>query len=121
MAQATSLSRAEGFGIGAAVTAHIALAGGLWWLAQQEPDAPLVTPPQRIDVSLATEVSLESTAPDPSAEPAASFAPVVTEVPQAPDEPLFAPPPEPRPQPTIQPTTTPRPQPTTRPSSRPTT
>ncbi|WP_082126504.1 cell envelope integrity protein TolA [Aurantiacibacter marinus] len=116
------LSTEESVGIGVALVAHVALAAALAWHATR--DAPPLVHPERITVSLATEVSLESTAPDPSAEPAASFAPVITDIPQAPQEPVTAPPVEPRPVPTTQPTTAPTsrptPRPTTRATSRPT-
>lgn len=115
MAETAHLSTEEGVGIGVAVVAHAALAAALAWHATR--DAPPIVTPERITVSLATEVSLESTAPDPSAEPAASFAPVITDIPQAPQEPVTAPPVEPRAAPTTRPTTAP----TTRPTSRPTT
>ncbi|WP_340588912.1 energy transducer TonB [Erythrobacter alti] len=118
MERVAHLSPEERVGIGVAVVAHIALAAALAWHATREP-APF-TPVERIDVSLATEVSLESTAPDPSAEPAASFAPVITEVPVPPEELVTAPPVEPRPAPTTRPTAAPTPQPTTRATSRPT-
>ena len=118
MAEMAHLSPEERVGIGVAVVAHIALAVALAWHATRE--APPILPTERVDVSLATEVSLESTAPDPSAEPAASFAPVITEVPQAPQEPLTAPPVEPRPAPTTTPTTAPTTRPTARATTRPT-
>lgn len=112
MARSVHLSAEEGAGVAVAIAAHAALAVALAWHATREID-PII-PPERIDVSLATEVSLESTAPDPSAEPAASYAPVLTDVPQAPNEPITAPPV----QPTAAPSTTPRVPPTTRPSAR---
>src|SRR5690606_13446985 len=83
--------------------------------------------PERMDVSLATDVSLVSTAPDPSAEPLASIAPELSPEPA----PLVEPQPEPEPVPTRsveRPTPAPRPtarpapapSPTARPSPRPT-
>lgn len=89
MAYFAHLTREERFGIGAAVVAHVALAGALAWHATREP--AMLAPPERMDVSLASEVSLESTAPDPSAEPAASTAPELAEVPEAPQELVEAP------------------------------
>ncbi|VVT10032.1 energy transducer TonB [Erythrobacter sp. EC-HK427] len=111
MSNPASLSGEEGLGIGVAVVAHGALAALLVWHAMQEVEP--IKPPERIDVSLATEISLESTAPDPSAEPAASFAPVVSELPAPPESELA--PPEPEAVPTRTPRTTappPRPAPT---------
>lgn len=72
MAQTAKLTSEEGFGIGVAVVLHLALAGALVWHATREP--PELAPPERIEVSLATDISLESTAPDPSADPAAASA-----------------------------------------------
>lgn len=111
------LSGEERIGIGVAVVAHTALALALAWQATREMEP--VVPPERIVVSLATEVSLEATAPDPSAEPAASFAPVVSDLPQPP-VPVVTPPTRPRPVPTTRPTTRPTPTPTARATTRPT-
>ena len=113
------LSTEETVGIGVAIVAHVALAAGLAWHATRE--VPPIVPTERVTVSLATEVSLESTAPDPSAEPAASFAPVLTDIPQAPREPLTAPPVEPSAAPTSTPRAVPTTPPTSRPTARPTT
>ncbi|AKQ42728.1 hypothetical protein CP97_12805 [Aurantiacibacter atlanticus] len=112
MAALADLSTEERVGIGAAVVAHVALAIALSMQIGRE--LPVPTPPERVDVSLATEISMESTAPDPSAQPAASFAPVITELPQPPQEVIEMPPVEPRPVPT----TAPRPVPTTPPTAR---
>ena len=111
MAALANLSTEERIGIGAAAIVHVALAGGLAWMAQQR-DLDIPPPPQRVDVSLATEVSMESTAPDPSAEPAASLAPVVSELPSPPEQVVAAP------EPVVRPTTPPRVTPTTRASAR---
>lgn len=70
MAQTANLTSEEGVGIGVAVALHVLLAGALVWHATREP--PSLAPPERIEVSLATDISLESTSPDPSAEPAAA-------------------------------------------------
>ena len=128
MAASASFSSEDRLGIGAAVVAHVALATGLMWLAQQRDMDSQLAPPERIEVSLATDVSLESTAPDPSAQPAASLAPVITEVPQAPTETVPTPvepqvqptaAPVPRPTPTARRATpTPAPVPSARPSAR---
>jgi type IV secretory pathway VirB10-like protein len=115
MAALAHLSPEERIGIGAALAAHVVLAAAMAWHATR--DLPPIAPPERIDISLATEVSLESTAPDPSAQPAASFAPVISDLPQPPD-PVTAPPVEPRPVPTVRPTSRPTPAPTPTPTSR---
>ena len=105
MASFASLSREERLGLGIAAVAHVALVAALVWQVRDEPTALPI--PERMDVSLADEVSLESTSPDPAAEVQAAAAPEMVA--------------EPLPQPTrpvAQPTPTPRP--TTRPSPRPT-
>jgi outer membrane biosynthesis protein TonB len=115
------LSREDRLGLGIAVAAHVALAG-LFVLNDDTPASFDI--PERMTVSLANEVSLESTAPDPSAEPAASIAPEIAEEPAPPvPEPLEraipeevepAPPPPPRPRATQ----SPRPRPTATPTPR---
>ncbi|MGB3795611.1 MAG: energy transducer TonB [Alteraurantiacibacter sp.] len=134
MAMFADLSREERLGLAAAAVAHVALAAALAYHATRE--APDFTPTERIDVNLASEVSLQSTAPDPSAQPAASLAPEVADVPQAAQEPLevpatvpverpvTAPPPPPRPATRSTPAPRPSPQPSRRaeptPAPRPT-
>ena len=120
MAMLADLSREERVGLGAAVVAHLALAAGLAFHATREP--PPYTPTERIDVNLASEISLESTAPDPSAEPAAATAPEIADTPQAPEEMVEAPPEEPVERPVTAPprrTSEPR-TPAPRPSPQPT-
>lgn len=128
MAFLADLSREERIGLGTAVVAHAALAAALAIHATREP--PDYTPPERIDVSLATEVSLQSTAPDPSAEPAAATAPEVSELSQEAQETVETPAPQPverpvaaPPRQTAQPRTpapTPTPSATRRTETRPT-
>lgn len=124
MAFLADLSREERIGLGAAVVAHAALAVALAVHATRDP--PDYTPPERIDVSLATEVSLQSTAPDPSSDPAASTAPEMADLPQEVQEVVEAPAPQPverpvatppRREPTPAPTPTRRPTPTPTPSA----
>jgi protein TonB len=108
MASFASLSREERLGLGIAAAAHVALVAALVWQVRDEPTALPI--PERIEVSLADEVSLESTAPDPSAEPQAAIAPVLAPEP----EPVVEPEPvreivRPAPQPTVAPRPTPRP------------
>lgn len=102
MARSASLSQEEIVGIGVAVALHVLLAFlltmQLGWRDEVLP------PPERIAVSLATEVSLQSTAPDPSAEPAAAFAPEIGPEPQA-EQVVVDRPVTPRPEPVIQPRT----------------
>lgn len=72
----SGLSREEALGLGVAALAHVALFA---WLAMAPPGKEALPPPDRMTVSLATEVSLKSTAPDPSLAPPASIAPVLGE------------------------------------------
>lgn len=74
--------------------------------------APTERPiPERMTVSLATEVSLSSTAPDPVAESRAAIAPTLSEEPAPQVEEAVAEPAEPQ--------TTPPPRPQTQPATRP--
>lgn len=123
MTAAARLSREEMIGLGVAVAAHVILAAALMIQVRfaDDPQAP----PERINVSLATDISLDSTAPDPSDNPGAAFAPEIAELPEpeavdatqpaeATPQPAAAPPRQPTPARTVQP------QPTPRATSRPT-
>ncbi len=124
MTTLATATREDRIALGIAVALHVALGVALVWQPEHRSD---FTKPERIDVSLATDVSLESTAPDPSAEPAASQAPELAEVPEpAPvieRQPDTSPLPrpvataQPQPRATPQPTRAPEPQP--QPSARP--
>lgn len=128
MAQPAFLAREDRLGLMVAIAAHVALVA--LFIARDETPASFEIP-ERMVVSLADEVSLESTAPDPSAEPAASYAPTLAEVPAPPaPEPIErevaraivpdpAPVTTPRPQPARQPRATPAPRPTTAARPRP--
>ena len=104
------LRREEKLGLGIAAAAHVALFAVLAWRGMQ--DQPLIAPPERMTVSLASEVSLESTAPDPTDAPQAAIAPVLA------PEPAPAPVPEPieRPAPPRVERTVTRPEPRPRPT-----
>lgn len=78
MASFAHLAPEEKTGLLVAGVAHVALVAALMVQVGYERD---YTPPQRINVSLATDVSLRSTAPDPSEEPASSQAPTLSELP----------------------------------------
>jgi hypothetical protein len=85
MAALSHLRREEKLGLGIAVVAHIALVAALIFEARRE--VPVIPPAERMTVSLADDVSLESTAPNPSQDAQAAVAPVL-----APEsEPLPAP------------------------------
>jgi type IV secretory pathway VirB10-like protein len=75
MASIAHLKPEERFGLGVAVAAHVALFAALLWHASREPAT--IPPADRMSVSLAEEVSLESTAPDPSAASQAAIAPII--------------------------------------------
>ena len=110
MASFAHLSREERIGLGIAAAAHVALVAALVLQVRDEPTALPI--PERMSVSLADEVSLQSTAPDPSAEPQASIAPVLSPEP----EPVVEPQPireivRPTPRASERPTPTPRPSP----------
>src|SRR5690606_26745399 len=128
------LSREERIGLGIAAAAHVALVAALVLHVRDDPTGLPI--PERMTVSLASEVSLESTAPDPSAEPQASIAPVLSPEPEPMPEPVVVEPepvreqvrptsPQPReverPAPVPRPTASSRPAPreTSRPEPRP--
>lgn len=106
MASAT-LRREEGLGLAVAIAAHV---GVLAVLLFRPDSGEIVTPPERIEVTISDEVGLTSTSPTPYAQPAPDVAPTLGEAaPVAvPDfaEPLPLPPepvaqPEPRPAPPV--------------------
>src|SRR5687767_2390502 len=93
MASFAHLSREERLGLGIAAAVHVALGYALWANVQDKPTALPI--PERMTVSLADEVSLTSTSPDPTAEPQAASAPA--ELAPAPTRPAIRPTPAPRP------------------------
>lgn len=129
---ATTMRREEGIGLAVAIALHAAVMAAL---LIRPPQHPVVTPPQRIEVSIGDEVGMTSTSPDPfsaaapdrgpeQGEPAPAPAPAPEPVrepeplPPAPapraverPEPKPQPRPEPRPEPKPQPKPEPRPQP----------
>ncbi|MEO6152513.1 MAG: energy transducer TonB [Croceibacterium sp.] len=83
MASLANLSREERIGLGIAALAHGALVAALMWQVGKPPER---TPaPERIEVSLADDVSLTSTAPDPSPASQAAIAPSLVPEPSAPE------------------------------------
>lgn len=127
MASFAHLAREERLGLGIAAVAHVALVAALVWQVRDDP-TPLPIP-ERMEVSLADEVSLQSTAPNPS-EASAAVAPELAPVPAPPPEPVptaaprevARPVPQPtraaiaRPAPTPAATRSPTPQASTRPT-----
>ncbi len=98
-----ALRNDEKIGLAAAVLLHAALAGVL---ALQTVRSEVSVFPERMTVSLATEVGLEATAPDPVPESRAAIAPTLS------DEPAPAPEPaRPEPAARVQPTPPPKPAP----------
>ena len=80
MAGMAHLKGEERLGLGVAVAAHVALFAALLWHANREPAQ--VPPADRMSVSLAEDVSLESTAPDPSEASQAAVAPTLAPLPE---------------------------------------
>lgn len=114
MAQRT-LQQEEKIGLGVAMLLHGALVAVL---LQQAVRSDVLTFPERMEVSLVSEVGLESAARDPVPESRMAIAPTLGEDAQAPAEtpPAETPPPQ---QERVQPPP-PRPAPTARPSPQPT-
>ncbi|MCF8883759.1 energy transducer TonB, partial [Erythrobacter sp. SN021] len=71
----TGIRAEERTGLIVAVVLHLALFGLL--VVQGLFPAPVIDPPQRMTVSLAEDVGLAATAPDPVAESRASTAPTM--------------------------------------------
>ena len=115
MAGIAHLKGEERLGLGVAVAAHVVLFAALLWHASREP--AIVPPAERMSVSLAEEVSLESTAPDPSEDSQAAVAPILSSDAQPVPEPTAQPVRRPvertidRPSPSPRQTTAPRPRP----------
>jgi len=107
MAGHSHLLREEKLGLGIAVAAHVALLAALVIRGTQ--DLPLIPPAERMTVSLASDVSLESTAPDPSDAASAAIAPVLA--PESAPIPAPVTVPVERPAPTARQASKPRPQP----------
>lgn len=119
MGAMASLTSEDRIGLGIAAAAHVALVVAL--VLHDPPMPPPLPMPERITVSLADEVSLQSTAPDPAAAPQAAIAPVLS--PDSAPQPLPEPPPpvpvrEPPPRPAER-APAPRPSPAARASPRP--
>lgn len=86
MAAFANLTREERLGLGIAVTVHVALVAGLMLQPGKRDAMPI---PERMSVSLAEDVSLRSTSPEPAAEAAAAVAPVLA--PESEPEPVAEP------------------------------
>jgi outer membrane biosynthesis protein TonB len=75
MAAFAHLRREERLGLAIAVALHVALVGGL--LVESWRSPPKIPPAERMTVSLSDNVSLKSTAPNPSEDAQAAVAPVL--------------------------------------------
>lgn len=124
-----ALQQEEKIGLGVAVLLHGALVAVL---LQQAMRTEVLTFPERMEVSLVSEVGLQSAAREPVPESRQSIAPELgeeapptpAEVAPAPPPPervqVAPPPPQPQPRPSPTPTARPSPTPTARPSPTPT-
>ena len=74
MASFATLSREERLGLGVATVLHLALVAVLLFQPRAADPPPI---PERMTVSLAEDVGLEATAPDPEAESRAAQAPTL--------------------------------------------
>jgi outer membrane biosynthesis protein TonB len=104
---ATALVREERLGLVLAAAAHVALVAFLVWRPLGK---PVVLPPERMTVTIADEVGLTSTSPEPAARPVPDVAPTIGEpAPSEPEELTPAPPPKPIVRPAPAPPPPPRP------------
>ena len=131
---ALALRKEEGLGLGIAVAAHAALLAVLLLRPQA---APVVQPPERIEVTISDEVGLTSTSPEANSQAAPVVAPELgepqpagaeaapAEAAEAPPEPVPAPPiakpapPKPEPRKVEQPAPRPSPKPQPKPQPKP--
>ncbi|MFV0643728.1 MAG: hypothetical protein ACK5NN_04410, partial [Sphingomonadaceae bacterium] len=113
-----TLRKEEWAALCAAVLLHLGLVAIL--LMQPDRDPPLPEP-ERMSVTLATEVGLQSTAPDPVVQSRAAEAPELSDIPAPPQPDMPQPESQTRPDPLPAPVqvTTPAPQPRAKPSPAP--
>jgi outer membrane biosynthesis protein TonB len=128
---ATAFRSEERIGLIAAVAVHAGLVALLLW---HPPKGEVVTPPDRIEVTISDDIAAKSTSPQPRSDARPDTAPELGE-PPPPAEPEAAPPaprveppppeprpvakPQPRPQPKVVPKPVPAPKPVARPVPRP--
>ena len=120
-----ALRSEERIGLGVAIAFHVGLVALLLW---RPPAGDVMTPPDRIEVTISDDVAPKSTSPEPMAQSRPDTAPELGEAPLP--EPETAPPaprvepPKPEPRPTAKPEPAPRPvaspKPVPRPVARPT-
>ena len=92
---ALALRKEEGFGLGIAIAAHVAIVAVL---LLRPHSAPVVKPPERIEVTISDDVGLTSTSPQPNSQAAPPVAPTLGE-PQPQEEAAAPSEPEPEPAP----------------------
>lgn len=73
---ALALRKEEGLGLGIAIAAHVAI---IAVLLLRPHSAPVVTPPERIEVTISDDVGLTSTSPSPNSQAAPPVAPTLGE------------------------------------------
>lgn len=73
---ALALRKEEGFGLAIAIAAHLALVAVL---LLRPHSAPVVQPPERIEVTISDQSALTSTSPEPRSQAAATIAPTLGE------------------------------------------
>ena len=116
----TGMRREEGVGLAVAIALHAAVLAAL---LIRPPHHPVVTPPQRIEVTISDKVGMTSTSPDPFSAAAPDRGPVEGEAapePQPVAEPIPEPlPPAPAPRAVERPQPRPAPQPAPRPAPKP--
>lgn len=118
---ALALRNEERIGLAVAIAAHAGLVALLLWHPR---GAPVLAPPERIEVTISDEVGLTSTAPRPAAEAAPDVAPQIGEAappapaaePAPPAKAEAAPVPRPEPKPEPKPQPAPKPLPRTQPA-----
>jgi membrane protein involved in colicin uptake len=115
---ATVIRSEERIGLGLAVVLHVGLVALLLW---QPPKGDVMTPPDRIEVSISDEVALDSTSPEPNADSRPDTAPELGAPPAAEAQPEPQPPaPQPpAPQPRAEPPPPPKPRPVASPKPAP--
>ncbi|RKF21681.1 energy transducer TonB [Altericroceibacterium spongiae] len=125
MAALAQLKKEERVGLGIAIAAHLALFA-TFILLDNRP-LPTFNRPDRMTVSLADEVGLADTAPDPASDPRAAVAPTLSDDPEPVPQPepearedvLPTPQPRPEPEPVRRPAPAPSPKPKPKPEPKP--
>lgn len=115
MAALVHLRKEERVGLGVAAGAHVALLVAILVMGNRE--QPTIPMPERMTVSLAQDVGMEDTAPDPATEPRASVSPILSQEPSPDPQPEAEAPAEAPP--VTRPVVKPEPAKPTKPTSKP--